>query len=106
MLDLSGNVSFSEGVDKQTGIETIIHMEDNVMVAEKRWDAAPHLKHAEQARIDTAGNNWGEGKFIGHIPPAFYAQICVIKDKAQRQLAIKTFFKENPAFIMFDKYKP
>ena len=100
------NVSVSEGLDKTTGIETILHFEGDEFITQKKWDAEPHLKHAAIARQSTEGQRWKEGRFIGHIPPAFYAEIMVIKDKDQRTKAVRTFFAENPAFIMFDRYKP
>jgi hypothetical protein len=98
------NVSVSEGLDPVTGIETILHFEGDEFITEKKWDAAPHLAHAAHARQSTAGQSWGTGKFVGHIPPVFYAQIMVIKDKEERRRAVKRFFEDNPAFVMFDKY--
>ena len=100
------NVVVDEGFDAHTGIHTTLSFEGDDLITRKSWDATPHLEHAAQARRDTAGKNWGEGRFIGHIPPAFYAQILVIQDPSERQAAVKRFFRENPAFLMFDGYKP
>lgn len=100
------NVSFSDGFDRATGIETFLHFQGDEFITQKQWDAEPHLQHAADARLATQDKRWGDGKLIGHIPPAFYANICVIKDKAERKKAVSKFFRENPAFIMFDKYKP
>lgn len=100
------NVSVNEGLDPTTGIETILHFEGDELITQKNWDADPHLQYAEAARQSTEGQRWKEGRLIGHIPPAFYANILVVKDKEQRKKAVRQFFAKNPAFIMFDKYKP
>lgn len=92
-----------EGFDRNTGILEKTHFEGGDIIVEKTFDAAPHLEHARHAREATAGMNWGEGRMIGHIPDVYYAPIMVIKDRAEREKAIMTFFRENPAFLMFDK---
>lgn len=88
--------------DKDTGITTTHALEDNALHVVKSWDATPHLEYAASARQQTAGKRWGEGRLMGHIPPAFYAQILIIRDKEKRAFAIKKFFADNPAFLMFD----
>ena len=98
------NVSFSEGHDAHTGIETILHFQGDEFITQKSWDATADLAHAAHARQSTAGQRWGDGKFIGRIPAAFYAQILVIRDKDERKAAIKAFFKNNQALVMFDRY--
>jgi len=100
------NAVVDEGFDQATGIHTSLSFEGDELITKKSWDAEPHLQHAAHARQSTAGKRWGEGRLIGHIPPAFYAQILVIKDKDERKKAVKCFFADNPAFIMFDRYKP
>jgi len=102
MRGFEENVTIDEGVSNQ-GIRTQISFEGDELIVKKSFDAAPHLEYAERARQSTAGMNWGEGRLVGHIPPAFYAQILVIKDPQERQKAIKRFLQENPAFVMFDK---
>ena len=97
------DLSISEGVSK-TGVHTKTHFEDGAIIVQKSFDATPHLQHAEHARQSTAGQRWGEGKFVGHIPPAFYSKIVTIRDPEQRKAAVQSFFRENPAFVMFDRY--
>lgn len=99
------NAIVDEGVSRG-GVRTQIRFEGEEVIVAKSFDAAPHLAHAEHARQSTDGQRWGEGKLIGHIPPAYYAQILTVRDPQERKKAIKRFFAENPAFIMFDKYKP
>lgn len=94
--------TINEGVDQ--GIKTQVHFEDGQIIHQKTFDAEPYLKHAEDARIQTQGKRWGDGKFIGTIPPAFYAKIVGIKDPQERDKAILGFFRENPAFVMFDRF--
>lgn len=99
------NVSIDEGVSAG-GVRTQIRFEGEEVIVAKSFDAAPHLAHAAHARQATAGQRWGEGKLIGHIPPVYYAQILTIRDRDERKKAVKRFFVENPAFRMFDGYKP
>ena len=93
-----------EGTSENTGVTTQTHFEDGAIVIQKSFDAEPHLDYAKQAREATDGQRWGEGKLVGHIPPAFYAQILLIRDPQERKSAVQRFLKENPAFVMFDRY--
>ena len=95
-------VTVDEGIER--GIRTQMHFEsDGGIVVQKTFDAEPHLDYAKQARLDTQGMNWGNGRLVGHIPDIFYAPICAIKDRKEREKAVRLFFQQNPAFIMFDK---
>ena len=94
--------TIDEGVDK--GIQTQVHFEGGEIIHQKTFDAEPYLLHAANARQQTEGKRWGDGKFIGTIPPAFYAPICAIRDPQERQAAVLSFFRENPAFVMFDRF--
>lgn len=97
------NVKIDEGVNRH-GVRTQVSFEGEEVIVQKTFDAEPHLKYAEQARQQTAGMNWGEGRIVGHIPPVFYAQIMRIRDPAERDKAIMTFLRENPAFCTFDRF--
>lgn len=97
------NETIDAGVSSQ-GVRTRLMFEGDAAIVKKTFDAAPHLKHAEEARIQTAGKNWGGGRLVGHIPPVFYAQIMTIRDPQEREAAVMKFFKENPAFVMFDRF--
>lgn len=97
------NVSVDEGVDA-LGIRTQFHFEGSDITVQKTYDAEPHLKYAEDARIQTAGQRWGEGRLVGHIPPLEYALIRQIKDRGEREKAIRLFLQTNTKFVMFDKY--
>lgn len=93
-----------EGTSKATGIATQTHFEDGSIVVQKTFDAEPHLEYARQAREATEGQRWGNGKIVGHIPPAFYAEVLLIRDPAERKRRVQQFFKDNPKFVMFDRY--
>lgn len=97
-------LTIHEGTSKNTGVTTQTHFEDDSIVVQKTFDAAPHLEYARQAREATEGKRWGEGRMVGHIPPAFYAQILTIRDPQERKKAVQRFLRENPAFVMFDRY--
>ena len=103
MTGYSENVSFVDDVDPNTGITTIFHYEGDQLTIQKSFDAEPHLRYAEQARQATAGMRWGEGRLIGHIPLAFYAEILVIKDPDERKRAIKRFLAERDRLRMFHR---
>lgn len=95
--------TINEGFDANTGIAEATHFEDETIVVQKTFDAQPHLEYAQQAREATDGKRWGDGKMIGHIPPVFYGQILRIRDPQERERAVMQFFRENPAFLMFDR---
>lgn len=95
--------TIDEGVSQS--IRTMTHFEDGDLIVEKKFDAQPHLDYAKQAREATAGQRWGEGRLVGHIPPAFYAQILAIHGRDERKAAVAKFFRDNPAFVMFDRYR-
>lgn len=97
------NVTVDEGVNEY-GVGTKLHFEGDSLIVERSYDAEPHLKYARQARDATEGQRWGEGRFVGHIPPMEYARFLAIADNAQRMAAIKAWLRENSQFVMFDKY--
>ena len=97
-------LTIHEGTSQATGVTTRTHFEDDAIVIQKTFDAEPHLQYAKAAREATEGQRWGEGKLVGTIPPAFHAQILLIRDPQERKRAVQRFFKENPAFVMYDRY--
>jgi hypothetical protein len=97
-------LTLDEGVTPD-GVGTKVHFTDDTIVVQRSFDPKPHLAHAKHARESTEGKRWGEGKMIGHIPPVFYAEILKIRDRDERDQAVTKFFRENPAFVMFDKFK-
>lgn len=100
----SENVTVDEGTNPHTGIRTQLHFEGDSLITQKTFDAEPHLERARAMREGQDGQRWGEGKFVGHIPAAFYAQILVIKDLSERRQAIRDFFQNNPAFVGYTPY--
>lgn len=98
------SVSIDEGVNEQ-GVRTQFHFEaDGGLVLQKTFDAEPLLREAEQARQDTAGMRWGEGRIVGTIDPVAYGRISQIKDRKERDKAILAYFREKPALVKFDGY--
>jgi hypothetical protein len=98
------SVTVDEGVNEQ-GVRTQFHFEsDGGLVLQKTFDAEPILREAEQARQDTAGKGWGEGRIVGTIDPVAYGRISQIKDRAERDKAILAYFREKPALVKFDRY--
>ena len=98
-------LTINEGFNPNTGVNTQTHFDGNeAIVIQKTFDAQPHLEYARQARQATEGQRWGEGKFVGHIPPAFHAEILQIRDPQERKRRVQQFFRENPAFVMYEPY--
>ena len=102
MSGYSENVTVDEGTEQ--GVRTQLHFEGEELIVQKTFDAAPHLAYAKEARVRTEGMNWGEGRIVGHIPPAFLGPIMAIKDKREREKAVMLFLQSNRDFVMFDKY--
>jgi len=89
--------------DQDNGIKTIVHHLGDKMVYEKSYDAEPFLKHAAEMRALNAGKRWGEGMAVGIIPPAELGTM-MRQDGRVDPSRLKTFFKENPAFLYFERY--
>ena len=95
--------TIDEGFDPATGIRTRVHFEDGSIVYQKTFDAEPYLNYAKAARESTEGQRWGDGKIIGTIPPAIYARVIQASDREERERIVTDFFREQTAFVMFDK---
>jgi hypothetical protein len=97
------SVSIDEGVEN--GVRTQLHFESSGdIVVQNTIDAEVHLDHAARARASTAGQKWGEGKFVCHIPDVFLAPILAIRDRKEREAAVMKFARENQGLVMFDRY--
>lgn len=81
-----------------------IHVNGSTVVDERIYDAQPHLDYAARLREASEGMNWGDGKIVGHIPPAEYTRFLMMKDPQEKQKAIRAWLKENSKFCTFDKY--
>ena len=102
MRGYSENVSIVDDIS-QDGVVTTLHFEGDSLITQRTYDAEPHLRYAQEAREATAGQRWGEGKLIGHIPPAEYARFLLIRDNKDRKKAIMAWLRENSRFVMFDR---
>lgn len=96
--------TIDEGFNPQTGVHTKVHFEEGQIIHQKTFDAEPYLRAAAEARAQSAGDRWGEGRVVGTLPPLVHARIAQIQDPQERDKAILAFFRENPAFVKFDKY--
>lgn len=100
----SENVDVDEGLDPATGIRTVLKFEGDQIIVQKTQDMEPILRHVQAMRERNDGKNWGEGREVGYIPPIFYDRICLIKDRKERAAAVKSFFRQNPAFCAYAPY--
>lgn len=99
-----GRFTIDEGVNPLTGVRTIFHFEGDQVVAQKVYDAEPFIRRAQEMRLRNEGKRWGEGKEVGVLPPWVAHKINVIEDSAERERAMKQFFRENPAFLAYDAF--
>lgn len=99
-----GRFSIDEGTNPHTGIRTQIHFEGDQVVVQKTYDAEPYLQRVAEMRARNEGKRWGEGKEVGVLPPWEHQRISSIKDDAEREKAMRTFFRENPAFLAYDAF--
>src|SRR5262245_30163994 len=97
------NVSVDEGVDEY-GTRTILHFEGDSFIVQKQWDAQPHLERAQAMREAQEGQRWGDGKFIGHIPPVILGQALRIADNEERKRFILTYLREHPQFVGYSPF--
>jgi hypothetical protein len=96
------NVTVDEGTSPN-GVNMKIHFEGDTVTVEKTYDAEPHLEHARLLRDSQDGQRWGDGKWIGHIPPAEYARILALP-REQRRPAIHKFLRDNQQFVGFSRW--
>lgn len=94
--------------DAELGIRTKVHEEDNKLVFQKTFDAEPFLKEAAELRAVTAGDRWsggqyGVGKKVGTVPMAVLGTMFR-QDGGLDTERLKTWLRENPAFVTFDKF--
>jgi hypothetical protein len=99
-----GNFRIDEGFDPLTGVRTQIHFEGDQVVVQKTYDAGPYLERVAEMRARNEGKKWGEGKEVGVLPPWVHQKINLIQDDAERERAMKTFFRENPAFLAYEAF--
>lgn len=99
-----GHFQIDEGVNPDTGVRTIYRFEGDQVVVEKQYDAAHYLQRAAEMRARNDGKRWGEGREVGVIPPWAMRDIAPIKDDKEREKAMRTFFRENPAFLAYDAF--
>jgi hypothetical protein len=97
------NASVDEGVNPN-GVRTVLHFEGDTLTVQRQFDAEPHLQHARQMREAQDGQRWGDGKYIGHIPPAFYAKLLTIRGREEREKAVQQWLRDNPAFVGFGRF--
>lgn len=98
------NVSVPEGVNWQ-GVATTLHFEGDTLTVQKTYDAEPHLEHVRQMREAQEGQNrWGEGRWVGHIPPIEAMRLMAIPGQQERRAAIKAWFRDHGQYVAYDKY--
>ena len=103
MNSVTDSFTIDDGYNK-VGTFRKIHVEGGTVVEEKIYDAQPHLEYAARLREATEGQRWGDGKIVGHIPPAEYARFLLMKDPQEKQKAIRAWLKENTKCVTFDRY--
>lgn len=102
-VELKANVTIDEGFDAYGTHKSLIFEGDH-LVTKTSFNAQPLVEEAAAMRNATAGEKWGDMRRVATIPMAIYAKAIQIKDNRERQKYIKTYLRENPAFVTFDRY--
>lgn len=91
--------------DAGLGIRTLVHEVDQKLVFEKRWDAEPMLKAADELRTESRGRRWGamEQHHVGFIPMAVLGTF-MRQDGGFDTKRVKEWLRENPAFCTREAY--
>jgi hypothetical protein len=87
----------------ETGIQTVVHANDNGWTIEKRFDAEPLLQDAEAGRQATQGERWGDGRKVGTIPLAILGQF-MRQDGGLDTKRLTAWLRENPAFVSYEPF--
>lgn len=86
------------------GVHRQVTFEGDQVITKLTYDAEPFLEAAHAERAMTAGERWGDGRKVGTIPMAVYAEVMKIKGAEERQRYVINWLKANPAFVTFDKF--
>ena len=86
------------------GIHRQVTFEGDQAVTKLTYDAQPFLEQAHAERAATAGERGGDGRKVGTIPMAVYAEVMKIKSAEERQKYVINWLRANPAFVSFDKF--
>lgn len=98
-----GSFTVDDGVHPY-GIHRDVTFEGDQVVTKLTYDAEPFLEQAHAERTATAGERWGDGRKVGTIPMAVYADVMKIRSAEERQKYVINWLKANPAFVTFDKF--
>ena len=96
------NVAFVD--DVTAGVATHLSFEGDSLIVKKTYDATPHLEHARRMRESQDGKTWGQGRYVGHIPPVEYARIMALPSRQEREKATYQWLRDNPAFVGFTRF--
>lgn len=86
------------------GTRTKLHIATDTVIQQKTYDAEPILRDVQMQREAQEGARWGDGKVVGKVPMAVYAQALALRDPRERHKFIAGWLRENPAFVTFDKF--
>lgn len=93
-----------EGTDAY-GVNTQLIFQGDELVKKRTFDAAPLIAHAEQSRIQTASDRWGDGRKVGVIPMAIWSDIQEkYKSAEERKQKVLEWLRDNPKLVTFDKF--
>lgn len=103
MQDIDGSFTIDDGVHAY-GVHRQVTFEGDQAVTKLTYDAQPFLERAHAERQATAGERWGDGRKVGTMPMAQYAEFLKIPGAEQRKKFVLDWLKANPAFVTFDKF--
>jgi hypothetical protein len=103
-MEIESNLTIDDGVN-EFGTKREIILEGDQIVEKLTYDAEPLLRYAEQARIATRGDSWGNGHFVGVIPiPELVNIQKTFQGAEERKHAILSYIKNRPKYATFEKF--
>jgi len=102
-MESIGSFTVDDGIHPY-GIHRQVTFEGDQAVTKLTYDAEPFLEQAHAERIATAGERWGNGRKVGTIPMAVYAEVMKIKGAEERSKYVLNWLKSNPRLVSFDKF--
>ena len=88
---------------ERNGIRTRLHFQDNEIIPERIWDAAPDLKYAAEMRAQVAGRTLKDGiNSAGRMPMAILGQ-AINEGWINDPAAVMKWYRDNPKFIIDER---
>ena len=103
-MDKIESFCLDEGVNIH-GVRKQVTFEGDQAVTKLTYDAEPMLNEAHNARVQTAGQQWGEMRRVGVIPLTVLNHInATVQGSLERSAEVMLWLQRNPKMVTFDKF--